>query len=78
MTVLLLSTADTDLLAARSSGYTVANPARLAPADLPALLDGVDIVVVRLLDGLRAWPDGVAALRRHGVPLVCQIGRAHV
>ena len=76
MTTLLLSTADTDLLAARSSGYRVANPARVSPTELPALLDGVDIVVVRLLGGLRAWPEGVAALRRTGVPLVCLGGEA--
>ena len=42
--VLLLSTADTELLAARASGalYRTANPARLEPAGLPALLSGVD------------------------------------
>jgi cobaltochelatase CobN len=71
--ILLLSTADTDLLAARDcgAGYRVANPARTTPDDLPALLEGADVVVVRLLGGLRAWPDGVAALRRSGVPTVC-------
>ncbi|HEY0805368.1 MAG TPA: cobaltochelatase subunit CobN [Pseudonocardiaceae bacterium] len=76
MTILLLSTADTDLLAARSCGYLVANPVAVSLDELPALLGGVDIVVVRLLGGLRAWPDGVAALRRHGVPLVCLGGEA--
>ncbi|HEX4702929.1 MAG TPA: cobaltochelatase subunit CobN [Pseudonocardiaceae bacterium] len=76
--ILLLSTADTDLLAARDcgAGYRVANPARLAVADLPTLLDGVDIVVVRLLGGLRAWPDGVDAVRHRRVPLVCLGGEA--
>jgi cobaltochelatase CobN len=76
--VLLLSTADTDLLAARDCGanYAVANPARLTEADLPALLDGVAVVVVRLLGGLRAWSAGVTALRRSGVPLVCLGGEA--
>jgi cobaltochelatase CobN len=56
--VLLLSTADTELLAARASGalYRTANPARLEPAGLPALLSGVAIVVLRLLGGRRAWP----------------------
>jgi cobaltochelatase CobN len=41
-TVALLSTSDTDLLAARSSGsgYRLANPARILPDDLPALLEG--------------------------------------
>ena len=47
--VLLLSTADTDLLAARSSGagYRVANPARTEPAAVPVLVEDVDVVVVR-------------------------------
>ncbi|HEX3590820.1 MAG TPA: cobaltochelatase subunit CobN [Pseudonocardiaceae bacterium] len=76
--ILLLSTADTDLLAARDcgAGYRVANPARLAVADLPALVADADIVLVRLLGGLRAWQEGVADLRRSGVPLVCLGGEA--
>jgi cobaltochelatase CobN len=55
-TVLLLSTSDTDLLAARASGadYRLANPARLAADGLPPLLDGADVVVVRLLGGEQA------------------------
>ncbi|WP_407564143.1 cobaltochelatase subunit CobN [Streptomyces sp. 184] len=71
-TVLLLSTADTDLLAARACGadFRIANPARTGPADLPALLDGVGVVVVRLLGGKRAWEDGLDALRTAGVPTV--------
>ena len=79
MTLLLLSTADTELLAARSSGagWRVANPVRIdVDADLPALLDGVDLVVVRLLGGRRAWPDGVAAIRTSGVPAVLLGGEA--
>jgi cobaltochelatase CobN len=36
----------------------------------------VDIVVVRLLGGLRAWSEGVAEVRRRGVPLVCLGGEA--
>ncbi|GAA4939854.1 cobyric acid synthase [Streptomyces heliomycini] len=60
-TVLLLSTADTDLLAARASGapYRIGNPTRVDVADeLPALLDGADLAVVRLLGGKRAWETG--------------------
>jgi cobaltochelatase CobN len=70
MRVLLLSTADTELLAARSAdaGYVTANPVRVSRLD--ELLDGVDIVVVRLLGGLKTWPEGVAALRRTGLPLI--------
>jgi cobaltochelatase CobN len=71
-TVALLSTSDTDLLAAQSSGadYRLANPARLPLADLPGLLDGADIVVVRLLGGEQAWRDGLAALRGQDRPVV--------
>ncbi|MGA5728092.1 cobaltochelatase subunit CobN [Streptomyces seoulensis] len=72
-TVLLLSTADTDLLAARASGadYRIGNPSRVDAADdLPALLDGADLAVVRLLGGKRAWEDGLAALKASGVPTV--------
>ncbi len=72
-TVLLLSTADTDLLAARASGagYRIGNPTRVdVTEELPALLDGADVAVVRLLGGKRAWEDGLAALKASGVPTV--------
>jgi cobaltochelatase CobN len=71
--VLLLSTADTDLLAARACGadYRLANPARTEPTELPTLLDGVDIVVVRLLGGRRAWEEGLEALLSARLPTVC-------
>jgi cobaltochelatase CobN len=70
--ILLLSTSDTDLLAARASGagYRLANPARLDPPGLPPLLEGAAVVVVRLLGGEQAWPDGLAALRADGRPLI--------
>jgi cobaltochelatase CobN len=78
MRILLLSTADTDLLAARSCGadYRLANPARIEPIELPALLDSVDVVLVRLLGGRRAWEAGLEALQRAGVPMVCLGGEA--
>ncbi|MFI8278376.1 cobaltochelatase subunit CobN [Streptomyces sp. NPDC085929] len=64
--ILLLSTSDTDLLSARAADgpvpYRFANPSRLPLDDLPGLLDGVDLVVVRLLGGLRAWQDGLDLL----------------
>jgi len=70
--ILLLSTSDTDLLSARSSGaaYRLANPARTEVADLPALLDGVDLVVVRILGGRRAWEEGLDALLAGPRPVV--------
>ncbi|HEY2521021.1 MAG TPA: cobaltochelatase subunit CobN [Streptosporangiaceae bacterium] len=84
-TILLLSTADTELLAARAAGagYRTANPARI-PADdqaafstrLASLIEGADLVVLRLLGGRHAWPEGVAALRATGLPLVALGGES--
>ncbi|MGW0180465.1 cobaltochelatase subunit CobN [Nocardia sp. NPDC003345] len=70
--ILLLSTSDTDLLSARASGadYRWGNPARLLVEDLPGLLDGADLVVVRILGGKRAWEDGLEVLRDSGVPVI--------
>ncbi|NUW34694.1 cobaltochelatase subunit CobN [Nonomuraea sp. SMC257] len=69
---MLLSTSDTDLLSARASGaaYRSRNPARLAAEDLPAVLEGVDLVVVRLLGGRRAWEEGLDALLAGPRPVV--------
>ncbi|GAA5173564.1 cobaltochelatase subunit CobN [Pseudonocardia eucalypti] len=70
--ILLLSTSDTDLLSARASDgeYRLGNPARLDVPDLPALLDGVDLVVVRLLGGRRAWEYGLDELLAGPRPVV--------
>jgi cobaltochelatase CobN len=62
VSLLLLSTADTDLLAARAVEepalpLRLANPVRLQRVDL----DGVQVVVVRLLGGRQAW-DGLDGL----------------
>ena len=78
LTILLVSTADTELLAAAASGvgYLTANPARIAAAEVPALAAGADLVVLRLLGGRKAWPEGVAALTAAGRPLVALGGEA--
>ncbi|MPZ28383.1 MAG: cobaltochelatase subunit CobN [Micromonosporaceae bacterium] len=70
--ILLLSTSDTDLLSARASGarYRLANPARVAPPDLPALVEGVDLVVVRVLGGYRMWQEGLDTLLAGRTPVV--------
>ncbi|GAA1087369.1 cobaltochelatase subunit CobN [Tsukamurella strandjordii] len=75
--ILLLSTSDTDLLSAKASGapYRWANPARISvDLDLPALLDGADIVVVRILGGRRYWEAGLDALAASGKPVVVVSG----
>ena len=70
--ILLLSTSDTDLLSGRAAdvGYRLANPARTPVDELPALLAGVDVVVVRILGGRRMWEDGVDALLASRLPVV--------
>ncbi|EFC84181.1 cobaltochelatase subunit CobN [Parafrankia sp. EUN1f] len=74
--ILLLSTSDTDLSCARASGedYRLANPTRLDDTELPALLDGADLVVLRLLGGRRAWPEGLDAVLASGLPVVVLSG----
>jgi cobaltochelatase CobN len=76
--ILLLSHSDTDLLSARAAGgpveYRFANPARLPIDELPGLLDGADLVVVRLLGGLRAWEEGIDLLRAQDRPVVFLTG----
>ncbi|MEO3759213.1 cobaltochelatase subunit CobN [Mycobacterium sp. B14F4] len=75
-TVLLLSTSDTDLITARSSGaaYRWANPSRLVDGELTELLAGADIAVVRILGGYRAWDEGIDAVVASGVPTVVVSG----
>ncbi|MEI5524940.1 cobaltochelatase subunit CobN [Streptomyces brasiliscabiei] len=76
--ILLLSTSDTDLLSARAAGgpvpYRFANPSRLPLEDLPGLLDGAGLVVVRLLGGIRAWQEGLDQLLADGRPVVVLTG----
>ncbi|MGV9743785.1 cobaltochelatase subunit CobN [Rhodococcus zopfii] len=73
----LLSTSDTDLLSARASGaaWVVGNPSRLdltgdSPTALPALLEGSDLVIVRILGSARSWQEGLDRVLAHGVPVV--------
>ncbi len=70
--ILLLSTSDTDLLSARASDgdYRLANPTRVPLNDLPELLEGTDLVVVRILGGYRAWQEGLDALLAGPRPVV--------
>ncbi len=69
-TILLLSTSDTDLISARSSGknYRWANPARLTDTELAELLADASIAVVRILGGYRAWQSGIDTVIASGVP----------
>ncbi|MDX3096302.1 cobaltochelatase subunit CobN [Streptomyces sp. ME01-24h] len=79
--ILLLSTSDTDLLSARAANTAggpvrlrFANPSRLPLDDLSGLLDGADLVVVRLLGGRRAWEEGLDALLAGPRPVVVLTG----
>jgi cobaltochelatase CobN len=75
-TILLLSTSDTDLIAARSSGarYRWANPSRLVDGELTEQMNGADLVVVRILGGYRSWQDGIDTVIGSGVPTVVVSG----
>ncbi|MEE3850290.1 cobaltochelatase subunit CobN [Gordonia sp. LSe1-13] len=70
--LLLLSTSDTDLItaAAGDADFTVANPSRILVDDIPELTADADLVVVRILGGVRAWEDGLTAVAATGKPLV--------
>ncbi|MGH3734440.1 MAG: cobaltochelatase subunit CobN [Micromonosporaceae bacterium] len=68
--ILLFSTADTELLAAKASSadWAIGNPARLSPDEVA--LDGVDVAVIRLLGGRRTWPEGLETVLASGIPTV--------
>src|SRR3954470_16270363 len=68
----LLSTSDTDLLSARSSGadWRLGNPARLDDAGIAALAEGSALVVVRILGVRRQYEDMLAPLLAGPAPVV--------
>ncbi|WP_343991501.1 hypothetical protein, partial [Nocardioides dubius] len=70
--IALLSTSDTDLLSARTSGadYALANPSRSTDGDLRAVTADADLVVIRFLGSPEHLWAGVAELRAAGTPLV--------
>ncbi|WP_392466059.1 cobaltochelatase subunit CobN [Arsenicicoccus cauae] len=74
----LLSTSDTDLRSARAADGPVtwryANPNRVSMDELDELLDGTDLVVVRLLGGRRAWEEGLDHLLAGSRPVVVLTG----
>ena len=89
--IAFLTTADTEILAAAHAvaalpagfgAVRCANPHGVEEVGpfLDELLPGARVVLVRLLGGRRAWPEGVARLRercaRDGVPLVLLGGEA--
>ncbi|MCW3012740.1 MAG: cobaltochelatase, CobN subunit [Solirubrobacterales bacterium] len=89
--IAFITTADTEILAAAHAvaelpeGFGAvrwANPSGVTEVGpfLDELLPGARVVLVRLLGGRRAWPEGVAELRarctRDGVPLVLLGGEA--
>src|SRR4051794_15550489 len=71
-TFTLLSTSDTDLLSARASGaaWQLGNPARLDHDALLALVDGAELVVVRLLGVRRQFEETLAPLLAGPAPVV--------
>jgi cobaltochelatase CobN len=67
--IALLSTSDTDLLSARASlaAYNLGNPARQS---VDTVLDGAEVVVLRVLGSSAEVADELGALRATGLPLV--------
>ena len=70
--IALLSTSDTDLLAARGSGadYVLANPARSAHAELGLALEACDLIVARVLGSPQLLCSGFDRFRASGKPMV--------
>ncbi|MGY1659802.1 cobaltochelatase subunit CobN [Geodermatophilus sp. SYSU D00705] len=68
----LLSTSDTDLLSARASGagWRLGNPARLDADGVAALVEGAQLVVLRLLGVRRQFEELLAPLLAGPAPVV--------
>ncbi|MGH9149552.1 MAG: cobaltochelatase subunit CobN, partial [Acidimicrobiales bacterium] len=84
--ILVLTNADTEILALRSvmeglpAGFPPLRAANPTTLDGPPALAGVEAVLVRLLGGRRAWEEGFDALRRdcleRHIPLLAFGGEA--
>ena len=70
--IALLSTSDTDLLSARTSGadYLWANPSKATHQEMSAALDACDLIVVRLLGSPKDLCTGFERFRAAGKPMV--------
>ncbi len=70
--IALLSTSDTDLLSARSSGadYTWANPGRPGHTEMAEAIEAADLVVARILGGPQDLCGGFERIRATGMPMV--------
>ncbi|MGY1744164.1 cobaltochelatase subunit CobN [Blastococcus sp. SYSU D00695] len=68
----LLSTSDTDLLSARASGapWRLGNPVRLGGEGIAALVEGAQLVVVRILGVRRQYEEMLAPLLAGPAPVV--------
>ncbi|WP_029431061.1 cobaltochelatase subunit CobN [Blastococcus sp. URHD0036] len=68
----LLSTSDTDLLSARASGaeWRLGNPVRLGDEGVAALVEGAELVVVRILGVRRQYEEMLAPLLAGPAPVV--------
>ncbi|MSZ77547.1 MAG: cobaltochelatase subunit CobN, partial [Actinobacteria bacterium] len=72
MRIALLSTSDTDLLSARSSGadYVFANPSRPGHQTMAEVIEGCDLVVGRILGSPQDLCSGFRRIAGTGVPTV--------
>ncbi|TPG33805.1 cobaltochelatase subunit CobN [Mycolicibacterium hodleri] len=59
-------------MTARASGapYRWMNPSRLVDGELDSLLDGADVVIVRILGGYRSWQQGIDAIIAKSLPAI--------